>query len=135
MNYPVSIDIPVAWGDMDAFGHVNNVMYFRYFETARIAYFQTLLEEKFRSADFVPILASTQCTFMKPVVFPDTLRSETAVSRLGKSSLTMEHRLVSEQQGEIVAQGQAVIVNIDPESGKSRLLSEELRDKIEALQG
>ena len=41
-GYPVTVEIPVAWGDMDAYGHVNNTMYFRYFETARIAYFYRL---------------------------------------------------------------------------------------------
>jgi len=41
-DYPVVVDIPVAWGEMDAYGHLNNIVYFRYFETARMAYFERL---------------------------------------------------------------------------------------------
>ena len=80
MNFPVSVDIPVAWGEMDAFGHVNNVVFFRYFETVRIAYFERLLGSGFSSPDFMPILANTECSYKRPVVFPDTLQAEAAVS-------------------------------------------------------
>jgi acyl-CoA thioester hydrolase len=74
-DYPVVIEIPVAWGEMDAYGHVNNIVYFRYFETARIVYFG-----KLESPDFVnrnplgPILASTSCRFRAPLAFPDHLQ-------------------------------------------------------------
>lgn len=41
-DYPVIVDFPIAWGDMDAFQHVNNIMYFKYFESARISYFERI---------------------------------------------------------------------------------------------
>jgi len=119
---------------MDAFGHVNNVTYFRYFESARIKYFEELFGDSITSKNFAPILASTQCNYHRPVIYPDTLLVEAAVSRLGNSSLTMEYRLTSERQGEVVASGQAVVVNVDPEAGKSRPLGEELKENITKLQ-
>lgn len=134
MNYPVSIEIPVAWGEMDAFGHVNNVVFFRYFESARIAYFQAVIGNKIKSKTFVPILAQTECQYLRPVYFPDTLVAESAVSQVGRTSITMEYRLLSKEQNEIVAQGKAVVVNVDPETGKGCPLTEETKESISRLQ-
>ena len=59
-NFPVTIQVPVAWGEMDAFGHVNNIVYFRYFESARIAYFEKIEFIKFKDNIGVgPILSKT----------------------------------------------------------------------------
>lgn len=135
MNYPVKIEIPVAWGEMDAYQHVNNVVYFRYMESARIAFFRALEGDHFGTGDFAPILARTECDFRRPVFFPDTVSVETGVSRLGGSSFTMEYRISSQVLGEIVAEGKAVVVNFDAGSGKSRPLSESLRNRLKELQG
>ena len=134
MQYPVSLQIPVAWGEMDAFGHVNNVVFFRYFETTRIEYFRKLRGDDFGNGEFVPILAQTECNYIRPVYHPDTLTAEARVSRVGSSSLTMEYKLTSASQGVVVAEGKAVIVNVDTETGKGRPLTEELKRKIESLE-
>ncbi len=79
-DYPVLIDIPVAWGDMDAFQHVNNTVYFRWMESGRIAYFTRMAVPGFRDMSGVgPILASTQCRYRIPLTFPDTV---TVASRI-----------------------------------------------------
>ena len=71
-DYPVSIEIPIAWGDMDAFTHVNNVVYFKHFESVRIAYFEKLSFMQFKDQTGIgPILASTQCTYKIPLTYPD----------------------------------------------------------------
>ena len=133
LNFPVSLEIPVAWGEMDAFGHVNNVVYFRYFESVRIEFFRRLEVDQFGKGDFVPILAKTECNYLRPVHFPDTLLAEARVSRVGRSSLTMDYRLSSREQGEMVAQGEAVVVNVDPKTGRGVALPEHITSKIEAL--
>jgi acyl-CoA thioester hydrolase len=67
-NYPVVIEIPIAWGDMDAFQHVNNIMYFKYFESARISYFEKLdFNEQMKKTGIGPILANTQRKFKIPL--------------------------------------------------------------------
>lgn len=134
LNYPVSLEIPVAWGEMDAFGHVNNVVFFRYFESTRIAYMNKILGEQISSTDFVPILAQTDCRYLRPVYFPDTLTGEAAVSRVGNSSLTMVYRLVSRSQQAVVAEGSAVVVNFCRETGKGRPIDDLMRQKIARLQ-
>jgi acyl-CoA thioester hydrolase len=133
MTYPIRLEIPVAWGEMDAFGHVNNTVFFRYFESARIAYFRELNHGETQTEGFLPIVASTECTFLRPVHFPDTVFSETRVSRIGNSSFTMEHRITSLEQDTVVAEGKAVVVNIDPSTGKGVALNENLRARMEQL--
>ena len=134
MHYPVSLQIPVAWGEMDAFGHVNNVVFFRYFESARIEYFRKLRGDDFGNGEFLPILAQTECSYLRPVYHPDTLTAQTRVSRVGSSSLTMEYKLTSDSQDAVVAEGKAVVVNVDPKTGKGRPLTEDLKQKISLLE-
>ncbi|HEY5596956.1 MAG TPA: acyl-CoA thioesterase, partial [Candidatus Bipolaricaulota bacterium] len=75
------IELPVAWGEMDAFGHVNNIYYFRYFESGRLDYFARIgYLDYVKHTGLGPILASTQCTFRKPLVYPDTVSVGTRVS-------------------------------------------------------
>ena len=70
-SYPVHLEIPVAWGDMDAFGHVNNTVYFRWFESGRMALFERIGIGSERPERVGPILASTSCEFLAPVVLID----------------------------------------------------------------
>ena len=77
--YPVILEQTVAWGDMDAFGHVNNVQYYRYIESARIAYFDAL---QVFTEDVLTVVASSQCKYLKPV-FCD---SSNAFKKLAKVS-------------------------------------------------
>lgn len=110
-DFPVVLEIPVAWGDMDAFGHVNNTMFFRYFESARIAFLHRI---GFTSTTGPgPILASTQCRFRRPLIFPDTVLVGARVSELAADRFTHEYRLVSTRLGEVAAEGSGVVVAYD----------------------
>lgn len=134
--FPVALSIEVAWGDMDAFGHVNNTVFFRYFESTRIAYMRAIeAMGEGHSDGFLPVVASARCDFLAPVVFPDTVVGKTRVSRLGNSSFDMAYELMSQGQGRTVARGEATVVNIDPTNGKSRPLPSALRSRIATLEG
>ena len=134
VSYPVSLSIEVAWGDMDAFGHVNNTIFFRYFESTRIAYMRAIDCMSGDDTEFSPVVASARCDFLASVVFPDTVIGETRVSKLGNSSLTMEYQLTSQAQHKVVAKGEAVIVNIDRQSGRARAIPSALRQRMEELE-
>jgi acyl-CoA thioester hydrolase len=134
-RYPVSLELPVQWGEMDAFGHVNNAVYLRWFETARIAYFERVsVPRTLADAGPRPILGRATVDFRSPVTFPDTVTVEANVTRLGTTSFTMGYRASSAKQGRVVAEGEAVVVMIDPSTGLKTPLSPELRAAIEALQ-
>ena len=73
-GFPIVVPVDVAWGDMDSYGHVNNVIYFRYFENARIAYLDRVgWLASMRETGLGPIVASTSARFRKAVAYPDRL--------------------------------------------------------------
>ncbi len=134
-DYPVVIEIPVAWGEMDAFQHVNNVVYFRYLESARIAYFQELgLMEVMERTGVGPILASVQCRFKIPLTYPDTVSVGVRVSGMGEDRFTMEYAVVSQRLEKIAAVGKGVIVSYNYSENKKAPLPTEMRDLILALE-
>lgn len=134
-RYPVAITIPVAWGEMDAFQHVNNVTYARWLESGRIAYFERLgLLARMRAEGIGPILARLSIEYRRPVTFPDTVRVETTVKRLGNSSFTMASRIRSEVLGVEVASDEEVIVVFDYHAAKPAPIDDRLRAAIEGLE-
>lgn len=129
-HYPVRITVPVAWGEMDAFGHVNNVVYFRYFENARIEFLRRIGFVDNR--EIGPILASTHCRFRRPVTYPDQLLVGVRATELDDDRFTIEYRLASEELGEVAAEGGAVVVSYDYQEGRKAPLPPEVREAIEA---
>jgi acyl-CoA thioester hydrolase len=135
-GFPVRIEVRVAWGEMDAFAHVNNANYLRWFESARIAYFERVsiaISAKDRSP-WVPILARATVDFRRPVTYPDTVTVEASVRRFGTTSFTMLYRATSQAQAAVVAEGEAVVVLLDPATGKKTPIPPELRAAIDALE-
>ncbi len=133
--YPVHLDIPVAWGEMDAFGHVNNVVYIRYLESGRIAYLRSLGLSDFMDLSGVgPILASIQCRFKAPVRFPDTLTVGTRARDLGADRFTMQHAIASHAQQRIVAEGEGVVVCYDYRAGRKAPVPDAVRARITAIE-
>ena len=128
-GYPVVFETPIAWGDMDAFGHVNNTVYFRLFESARIAYLDRI---GFRGHDHHvgPILHSTHCRFRRPLVYPDSVQVGARVTELSADRFAMEYRIVSRNSGEVAADGGGVVVSYDYEAGAKTPLPEAVRAAI-----
>ncbi len=135
-GYPVVVVLPVQWGDQDAFLHVNNTIYFRWFESARVAYTRQIgLTPMMVNEKIGPILASTTCNYRRAVTFPDTVHVGIRVARIGRSSLTMEHAVYSENHAVIVADGTSTSVLYDYNANQSRPIPEMIRNAIEALEG
>lgn len=134
MSEPVSIEIPVAWGDMDAFGHVNNTIYLRWFESARIAFFHAAGVPHQRAAlTQAPILAHTSCTFEWPLAFPDAVRVEAHLVRVGTKSFTLRYEVHSRTHERRAAHGDSVVVWYDYPSARSAQIPDDLRQRLEAL--
>ena len=96
-EFPVTISQPVQWGEQDGFGHINNMHFIRWFESARIAYLMKC-DVRLTTEGVGPILASVSCNYRKQVKYPDTVIIGAKVTRIGRSSMTIEHQLWSEQQ-------------------------------------
>lgn len=135
-GYPVVVELPVVWGEMDAMGHVNNAVYFRYFETVRIAYCHRLGWETWDQFGGVgPILASTEARFRKALTFPDKIWVGAHVPAAGDDRFTMLCRIVSQKLQAITTEGQGVVVAYHYAEGRKATLPDELRRRIEVLEG
>jgi acyl-CoA thioester hydrolase len=135
-DYPVVVDIVVRWGDMDSLGHVNNIVYLQYFETARVEYLLRLGMDPPGPAwqQFGLILASNSCRYRVPVTFPDTLSVGTRTLAIGEDRVKMHHAAVSQKLGRVVAEGEAMIVSYDYTAGRRATLPTHTRDAILALE-
>jgi acyl-CoA thioester hydrolase len=135
-GYPVSVEVPVAWGEMDAYGHVNNIVYFRYFETARMAYFERLDAPEFlvQRDPVGPILASTSCRFRAPLRYPDRLTVGARIARVDDDRFVMFYAIFSHSLAKIAAEGEGTIVCYDYRENRKAPLPEELRRRIAAIE-
>jgi acyl-CoA thioester hydrolase len=129
--YPVVIETPVAWGDMDAYEHVNNIMYFKYFESVRISYFEKIdfMEVKKRTG-IGPILASTQCRFKIPLTYPDLVTVGAKVDTIEKDRFIMKYAIISRKHNKLAAIGEGVLVTFDYQNNKKALIPDEVRKRI-----
>jgi acyl-CoA thioester hydrolase len=134
-EYPVVISLPVQWGDQDLNAHVNNVVFFRWLESARVEYLNRLGMAHWHAGGPGPILASVKCDFKRQLQFPDTVEVGAKVTRLGRSSMTMHNSVASVAQQAIVAEGESIMVVFDYGANQSVAIPPELRQAIERLEG
>jgi len=134
-GYPVIVELPVAWGEMDSYRHVNNVVYFRYFENARLEYFRRLDWFEYEQQTGIgPILAATQARFRKPLSYPDTIWVAARAVSMESDRFHLEHIIVSKRLSAIAAEGKGTVVTFHHGAGHKVALPEELRRRIEALE-
>lgn len=133
---PVILTQDVAWGHMDSFGHVNNVVFFHYFENARVDWLSKVGWFALKESDGMgPIVASTAAKFRKPLTYPDRIHVGVRVTDILADRVTLEHVLVSEKWDTVAAEGSAVVVNYDYRAGAKAGLPDELVNAIRSLTG
>jgi acyl-CoA thioester hydrolase len=135
-GFPVIVQQQVVWGDMDFYQHVNNVVYFRYFENARLEYFRRLDWFNFEKETGVgPILAAAQARFRRPLTYPDFIAIGARVADIGTDRFFLEHLIVSKEQRQITTVGQGTLVTYHYGRQEKVPVPEELRRRIAELQG
>lgn len=134
-DFVVVIEIPVAWGEMDSLQHVNNMYYFRYFESVRTVYLEKVNVWKlWEETNIGAILGSAQCRFKSPLTYPDVISIGARVSKVEEDRFVMEFRVVSQKQQKIVAEGEGLIVSYDYVNKRKTRLLEEVRTRILELE-
>ncbi|MGQ3892490.1 acyl-CoA thioesterase [Legionella sp. CNM-4043-24] len=118
----------IAWGDMDALGHVNNARYLDYFQEARINWLANV--GIVMTEEIGPVVIHVACTYLKPVVYPATLTIKSWCSAIGNSSFSIEHDLFQGEQ--MMAQGVSKIVWVNYKKGQSVPFPQGLRDVLTA---
>jgi len=135
-EFPVVVVQPVQWGEQDALGHVNHVTYFRWYETARIAYFLRIgLMDMHKAERIGPILASVANEYRRQINYPDTVHIAVRISRIGRSSFDMEHKIFSQNDHALAAEGTSTLVVFDYQTNKSHPFPARIRHAIENLEG
>ena len=132
-NGAVTITLDVQWGEMDALGHVNNTRYFAWFESARIALFERVGVVTRGPSTVGPILATTTCDFLAPVVFPARVVVSARVTKVGETSLGMAYDVTCATTGKAYARGTSVAVLIDHTTHAKVRVPEAVRAAIAEL--
>jgi acyl-CoA thioester hydrolase len=121
--------IPVRWGDMDAMGHVNNTVYFRYMEQARISWFESLVPRGEAWASIGIVIVNASCTFRRPINYPSTVEVRVFVGAPGRSSVPTSYELHVRE--ELYADGAATVVFIDAKEQKPLSIPQTIREALQ----
>ncbi|WP_394143370.1 acyl-CoA thioesterase [Vibrio atypicus] len=130
-GFPVVTEVQVAWGEMDALQHVNNAVYFRYFESARLEYFKRIkLLVNIAQSQVGPVLGETSCRYKLPITYPDTLVIGSKIVDLQEDRFTMEYQIVSKKLGKVSTIGKATCVMFDFKNNTKTNLPDEVKQAI-----
>ncbi|MCH2262334.1 MAG: acyl-CoA thioesterase [Candidatus Thioglobus autotrophicus] len=130
-DFTFVVDLNIEWGDMDALQHVNNIEYFKYFQVARIAYFEKINSDSvFGETRISLILASTQCKFIYPLAYPDSISVGVRVDTMADQYFTMKYAVVSHKHQRLSAIGDAKVVMFDYVNNKKASIPSETRKTI-----
>ena len=119
----------IRWGDMDAYGHVNNTIYFRYMEQARVEYLERL-GYKVMPRGSAPVIINAACTFLVPLNYPGSVEVRMFCGQPGRSSVPTHYEIRLQGDETLYATGDAKIVWMDVATGKSVAIPDEWRAQL-----
>ncbi len=122
--------IPMRWGDMDAYGHINNTVYFRFMEQARCEWLEAVGVVVGKGSDG-PVIINASCTFFIPMTYPGTVEVRTYCDQPGRSSVQTHVEMRVEGDDRLYAEGAAKVVWMDTGTGKSVPLPAHVRAEVE----
>lgn len=129
-----SLPIQIRFSDVDRFGHVNNNAYFAYYDLGKQEYMQTVLGADVFDAEVVPVVANINVDFFLPVRYGDAVSVETAVTRLGRKSFTLEQQAVRSDTHEVLCRCRTVMVCVHKADGSSTPIPARHRTLIKAFE-
>lgn len=134
LHFPVKLPLRIDWSEMDLFGHVNNVSYFKYIQAARVNYWEvTGYAATFEATKIGPILLSTACQFIQPLFYPGNIIVESRVEFIKNTSFGIHHRILN-AENKVAAEAHDVIVNFDFNKNEKIVLSHDFRQAVESLE-
>jgi len=140
-NWPIVTEIPVLWGDMDDFGHVNNIVYLKWCETSRIELFLRIwginkedIQLHINSKGKGPILANFNMNYKIALKYPDIAIIKSRISKIGNTSFGISHELFSKNNGDnVVGNADSVVVMVDYSNGEKIIINTETRKKLKSF--
>ena len=133
-EFKVELPIRIDWSEMDLYGHVNNVSYFKYIQASRVQYWDAVNMLRFYDTEKLsPILASSQCNFRKPLHYPGNIVVQCRMEFIKNTSFGFEHRILNEA-GEIAAEAKDVMVFFDFNNHRKCAIPAQIMEAIENLE-
>ena len=132
-DFPHFLTIPTRWMDNDVYGHVNNVVYYSYFDTVVNEFLIARGVLDFERGATIGLVVETRCQYFSPVTFPDVVHAGLRVAHLGSSSVRYEVGLFCNNAGEASAQGHFVHVYVDRETRRPGPLPAPMRAALESI--
>ncbi len=134
-KFPAQIQLRLDWSELDLFGHINNVSYFKYLQASRLNYWEQLgLTDWYKEKGIGPLLASTRCEFRKPLHYPGKITVHVSVTEMRNTSFALYHQILNES-GELAAEGYDIVVLYDYRKGEKFSLPEALRAQVASIEG
>lgn len=134
-EYPVKLSLRLDWSEMDLFGHVNNVMFFKYIQASRVNYWERAgIYGHYRETGIGPILASTGCRFRKPLHYPGEITVRARMDFIKTTSFGLQHQVI-DHENEIAAEASDIIVMFDFNRNEKVPFPDWLRKEVEKLEG
>jgi acyl-CoA thioester hydrolase len=122
--------MPIRWGDMDAMGHVNNTVYFRFMEQARISWFNALVPERDAWQSTGIVIANASCNYKRAITYPGVVEIRLYVGAPGGSSVPTFYELRVDEDPVPYADGAAVVVFVDMKAQKAKRIPDDMRERL-----
>lgn len=132
-NYRHFLEIPTRWRDNDVYQHVNNVVYYEFFDTVINQYLITHGGLDYTDGEIVGFAVETHCQFLKPIQFPEIITAGLRIGRLGNSSVRYEVGIFKQVEADPAAVGYFVHVFVDPTTNQPTPISGQLRQAMEKI--
>lgn len=128
-----SLPIQVRFSDVDVIGHVNNIVYFAYYDTGKAAFMTELLGRKISWHEVDTVVANVDCAFIAPIFWGEKIEVLTTCVAIHDKSFRLLQMLRNSETGEVKSVCETVMVSFDPDTQKSAPLSKEWREKLSAV--
>jgi acyl-CoA thioester hydrolase len=134
INFPVKLKLRIDWGDIDSFGHVNNVAIFKYIQASRVKYIEKLgLSKMHNESKIGPVLASCQCEFKIPLYYPGQITILSRVDFIKNTSFSICHRIIDDKN-QVTGEAKDILVLFDFNSNCKVQIPQKIRNRIEKLE-
>lgn len=129
-NYTFLFPIQTRWADNDMYGHVNNVTYYSYFDTAANALLIQHAGFQLKDSPIIGLVVDSACSFLQELSYPEIIEVGVAIGKIGNSSLRYDLAIFKQDQDQAAAQGHFVHVFVDRQTRKSTSIPNDMRDAL-----
>lgn len=130
-QYAFIFPIQTRWADNDIYGHVNNITYYSYFDTAANALLIQKADFDIHQSPIIGLVVNSSCDFFQELTYPEIIEVGVAISKIGNASLTYDLAIFKQGQSQASAQGQFVHVFVSRETKKSTPIPQDMRDALQ----